>query len=330
LNTLRRVEPSEEIRRIIERWTRAVSEGDHESALERLSELPGTLIIGNDPNEWWHGDEARAIWARQLEELGSFPVTSYEVEAWEEGTVGWACVKETITPSDGASFDGRSTYVLHLERGEWKVVHVHWSVAKPNVEFLGRALTTSLEELERSVQRERPDLSSTLAADGTVTIVFTDIVDSTVMLSRLGDQAWLDVLRTHNAVIAAATTADGGTVVETQGDGSMLAFSSARQGVRCAIAIQREIRRAFDDRSPQIQVRIGVHTGDALQEAEHFFGTTVHYAARVASQARGGEVLVSSIVRELLSGSGIDLIESREVELKGLDGPHLLSAVDLN
>ena len=77
-------------------------------------------------------------------------------------------------------------------------------------------------------------------------------------------------------------------------------------------------------------MRIGVHTGDALQEAEHFFGTTVHYAARVASQARGGEVLVSSVVRELLSGSGIDLIESREVELKGLDGPHLLSAVDLN
>ena len=111
-----RVEPSEEIRRIVERWTRAVSEGDHESALERLSGLPSVLIIGNDPNEWWHGDEARAIWARQLEELGSFPVTSYEVEAWEEGTVGWACVKETITSSTG-SFDGRSTYVLHLERG---------------------------------------------------------------------------------------------------------------------------------------------------------------------------------------------------------------------
>jgi hypothetical protein len=118
------VEPSEEIRRIVERWTKAVAEGDHESALRRLSVLPGTLIIGNDPNEWWHGEEARAIWARQLEELGSFPVTSYEVEAWEEGTVGWASVKETIT-SSGTSFDGRSTYVLHLEGGEWKVVQVH-------------------------------------------------------------------------------------------------------------------------------------------------------------------------------------------------------------
>jgi hypothetical protein len=110
----------------------------------------------NDPNEWWHGDEGGAIWTRQLEELGSFPVTHYEVEAWEEGTVGWACVKQKIT-SPGGSFDGRATYVLHLERGDWKVVHVHWSIAKPNVEFLGRDLTTSLGELERVVQREQPE-----------------------------------------------------------------------------------------------------------------------------------------------------------------------------
>ena len=107
-------------------------EGDHESALRRLSEHPGTLMIGNDPNEWWRREEARAIWARQLEELGSFPLTSYEVEAWEKGTVGWASVKETIAWS-GASFDGRSTFVLHLEGGESKVVQVRWSLAKPNM-----------------------------------------------------------------------------------------------------------------------------------------------------------------------------------------------------
>jgi class 3 adenylate cyclase/ketosteroid isomerase-like protein len=321
------VQPSEEIRRLIERWTRAHTEGDHESALARLSEHPDTLIIGNDPNEWWHGDEARAIWTRQLEELGSFPVTHYEVEAWEEGTVGWACVKETIT-SPGGSFDGRATYVLHLERGDWKVVHVHWSIAKPNVEFLGRDLTTSLRELERVVQREQPDVSATLAPDGTVTIVFIDIVDSTVMLQRLGDQAWLDVIRTHNALIATTTTAHGGSVVDTQGDGAMLAFPSTRQGVMCAMAIQIAVRETFGDHSPPIRVRIGVHTGDALQEAERFYGSTVHYAARVANHALGDEVLVSSAVRELLSGSAFTLTESCELELKGIDGSHRLFAVD--
>ena len=177
-----------------------MAEGDHEAALRRLSELPGTLIIGNDPNEWWHGEEARAIWARQLEELGSFPVTRYEVEAWEERTVGWASVKETITLS-GASFDGRSTYVLHLEGGEWKVVQVHWSLARPNVEFLGRELTTSLDQLEQAVQRERPDLSGTLAADGTVTIVFTDIVGSTERAAVLGDRAWHELLLRHHELV---------------------------------------------------------------------------------------------------------------------------------
>jgi adenylate cyclase len=328
LNTLPRVEPSEEIRRIVERWTRAHAEGDHESALARLSELPGTLIIGNDPNEWWHGKEARAIWARQLEELGCFPVASYEVEAWEEGTVGWASVKETIT-SSGASFDGRATYVLHLERGEWKVVQVHWSLAKPNVEFLGRALTTSLEELELTVQREKPDLSATLDSEGTVTIVFTDIVDSTVLLSRLGDYAWRDLLRRHNAVIEAATANHRGTVVKTEGDGSMLAFSSARRAIACAQTIQQEIANAFSDGSPPIRVRIGVHTGDALNEADDFFGTTVHYAARVASEALGGEILVSSVVRQLIADPDVDFLEGRDVQLKGLDGLHRLFPVDL-
>ena len=327
-NRLCRVEQSEEIRRVIERWTKAVSEGDHDSALGRLSEHPGTLMIGNDPNEWWHGEEARSIWEHQLKELGSFPVTSHEIEAWEEGTVGWASVKETIT-STGTTFDARATYVLHLERGEWKVVQVHWSLPKPNVEFLGRALTVSLEELERTIQREHPDLSSNLAADGTVTIVFTDIVDSTVLIARLGDRDWLDLLRRHNAVIDEATAAHGGTVVETQGDGSMLAFSSARRAVACAQSIQRAIYTAFADDSPPIRVRIGVHTGDALHESDHFFGRTVHYAARVASQALGGEVVVSNVVRELVAGRDIGFLEGREVELKGLDGLHQLFAVDL-
>ena len=329
LVTLSRVEPSEEIRRLIERWTRAHTEGDYESALARLSEHPDTLIIGNDPNEWWHGDEGGAIWTRQLEELGSFPVTHYEVEAWEEGTVGWACVKQKIT-SPGGSFDGRATYVLHLERGDWKVVHVHWSIAKPNVEFLGRDLTTSLGELERVVQREQPDVSATLAPDGTVTIVFTDIVDSTVLLARLGDHAWLPLLRRHNEVVREVTAAHGGTVVETQGDGSMLAFSSARRAVACAKSIQLEVFNAFANQTPPVRVRIGVHTGDALHEADRFFGTTVHYAARVAGNALGGEILVSSVVRDLVAG-GLDVtfLEEREVQLKGIEGFHRLFAVDL-
>jgi class 3 adenylate cyclase len=109
----------------------------------------------------------------------------------------------------------------------------------------------------------------------------------------------------------------------------MLAFSSARRAVACAQTIQQEISRAFSAGSPPIRVRIGVHTCDALNEADGFFGKTIHYAARVTGQALGGEVLVSSVVHDLVSGTGIEFQESRDVELKGLEGFHRLFAVNL-
>ena len=322
------MEPSEEIRRVIARWTRAIADGDEE-CLTRLSEHEGTLIVGTDPAEWWRGPETRAVWGRQIEELrGVFSVRADEIDAWEEGPVGWAALKETVNV-DGRALEARATYVLHLERGEWKVVQAHWSLPQAKVEAFGRSLTVTIDELEKVVLREQPDLSSTIDAEGTVTIIFTDIVDSTVLLGRLGDHAWVDVLRRHNEIIERCTAAEGGTVVETQGDGAMLAFPSARRAVACAEAIQREIGRAFAGASPPIAVRVGVHTGDALHQGDHFFGTTVHYAARVASQAVGGEVLVSSVVRDLVARPGISFHESRDVELKGLDGWHRLYSVDV-
>jgi len=322
------VEPSEEIRRIVDRLTKAIAEGDRESVLGRLSDHPGTLIVGSDPAEWWRGHEIRVVWRRQIEEFdGSFLVTANEIDAWEEGSVGWASVKETIKFA-GKTIEGRASYILHLEHDEWKIVHVHWSFPQPHADVLGRSLTVTIDELEQTVQREKPDLSHALDSDGTITIAFTDIVDSTVLLTHLGDHVWVDLLRRHNAIIERCTDDHGGTVVETQGDGSMLAFPSARRAVACAEAIQREIGRAFADVSPPVAVRLGLHTGDALHQGDHFFGTTVHYAARVASEALGGEVLVSSVVHDLIARPGINFHESREAELKGLDGWHRLYALD--
>ncbi len=321
------MESSEEICRIVDRWLVAARDGDADTFIGKISEHAGVLVIGSDAEEWWHREDD-AVWRRQLEESGGFPFSWGEIEAWEEGTVGWAGAKLTIAGPE-ETYPFRVTWVLHLELGEWKIVQMHFSAGRSNLELLGQELTVSLEQLEQTIRRERPDLTGTLAADGTVTIVFTDIVDSTVLTTRLGDRAWLDALRRHNEVIRETAAAHGGTVVETQGDGSMLAFSSARRAVACAQAIQGEIDRAFAEASPPIRVRIGIHTGDALHEADHFYGTTVHYAARVASNAVGGEVLVSNLVRELVVGSGIDFRESREVELRGLEGSQRLFAVDL-
>jgi adenylate cyclase len=324
------VEPSEEIRRVIERWTKAIADGDGETVLGRLSHESGALIVGTDPAEWWRGAEAHAVWSRQIKEIGRFPIVATEVDAWEEGSVGWAAVKEVVNLETG-SFESRATYVLHLERGEWKVVQVHWSFPRSLVETLGRTLTVSIEQLEETIQRDQPDLSASRAVDGTITIVFTDIVDSTPTLGRLGDEGWLEVIRRHRAVILEVTEAHGGTVVETQGDGSMLAFPSARRAVACARAIQEETGRVFANHTPPIQVRIGIHTGDAIRDAEQFFGTTVHYAARVASHAGGGEVLVSEAVHQLVTGAadGSTFVGGREVELKGIAGTHRVYALSL-
>lgn len=320
------MEPSEEIRRVVERWVTGLGAADSDVVLARLSEHPGLRLIGTDPKEWWEGEDARAMLGRQTQEMYEHSITWGGVNAWEEESFGWASGK-LMSDWAGTTRETRFTCVLHLELGEWKIVHWHLSLPQAN-ETVGLKLTTTLEELQQTLQREQPDVADSVAVDGTVTIVFTDIVDSTIMLARLGDLAWLEVIRRHNAVIEELTTAHGGTVVETQGDGSMLAFSGARRAVACAQAIQQGIEQAFVDASPPIRIRLGIHTGDALQEAEHFFGTTVHYAARVASQALGGEVLVSSLVHDLVGGDpNFSFLESREAELKGLPGQHRLYAL---
>lgn len=322
------VESSEEIRRVVERWLIALSHGDKEAVLARLSEHPATLLIGTDPNEWWQGRAVREVWARQIEEMGSYTGAWEDLQAWEDGNFGWASGRIRYE-WDGQSFTQRISCVLRLERGEWKVVHEHASLPQAN-EAIGLAITTTLEQLEEALEREKPDLSASFAVDGTVTIVFIDVVDSTIMLSRLGDHSWLEVVRQYHALLEEIATAHGGTVVDTQGDGAMLAFPSVRRAVNCAQLVQRRVEADFAHRSPPLRIRIGVHTGDALREAEQFFGTTVHYAARVVSHAVGGEILVSSVVRDLLAGSDSapTFLDGRDVELKGLAGQHRLYAVD--
>ena len=98
---------------------------------------------------------------------------------------------------------------------------------------------TSIDVVADSVERERPDITSHAAPDGTVTIMFSDIEDSTVLTERLGDQAWQELLRKHNALIREQLRAHGGYEVKTMGDGFMVAFQSAKKGLDCAIAIQR-------------------------------------------------------------------------------------------
>lgn len=324
------MEPSEELRRVITRFFEAVRDGDERAVSNRMSRQPGFERFGSDPDEWWQdGEQATLIWLQQMREIGggyTWRRTS-DVHALVEGTVGWASFR--------AEFDGpgdpvplRLTFVLHLEHGEWKIVQSHTSVPSSNTEH-GFLLTTSVDQIAESVSASRPDLSATSAPDGTVTIAFTDIEDSTRLNDFLGDQRWLEVLRAHNDVIKVVTVDHGGTVVKSQGDGFMLAFPSARRGVHCAQEIERAIAERFRDPGSPVRVRIGVHVGEVVREADDFFGHAVSYAARIASSASGGEIVVSSLVHDLLVQTGeFTFGEPRVVELKGIQGSHRLYPVD--
>ncbi|MFL5867509.1 MAG: adenylate/guanylate cyclase domain-containing protein [Thermoleophilaceae bacterium] len=188
---------------------------------------------------------------------------------------------------------------------------------------------TSVDEVASSVGSERPSLRPAAAPDGTVTILFTDIQASTALNERLGDVRWLDLLRAHHAIVREQVHDHGGFEVKAQGDGFMVAFPSARRAVQCARAIQRAIASQLrDPAGGPIRLRIGLHTGEAIREEADFYGKNIVLAARIADQACGGEILASSVVKQLTESAGDLRFENeRELELDGLAGTHTVYEV---
>jgi class 3 adenylate cyclase len=183
---------------------------------------------------------------------------------------------------------------------------------------------TSVDEVASSVASERPSLRRAAAPDGTVTILFSDIERSTALNERLGDVRWLELLRIHNRLVRDQVQAHQGFEVKSQGDGFMIAFPSARRGIQCAQAIREAVARDLSGHPDgPIRVRIGLHTGEAIREESDFYGKNVVVAARITDQAHGGEILASSVVKQLTESAGDIRFEGvGEVELAGLAGTH--------
>jgi class 3 adenylate cyclase len=171
------------------------------------------------------------------------------------------------------------------------------------------------------VEGERPDVGRATAPDGTVTILFTDIEDSTALNERFGDERWVEILRAHNSIVRDCVREHGGYEVKAQGDGFMIAYPSAREALECALEMQRKLAGGNGAIEEPLRVRIGVHTGEAIREGADFYGRSVTLAARLGDEARGGEILASSIVRDLV-GSEVDIPfeDAGELELKGIRG----------
>ncbi len=188
---------------------------------------------------------------------------------------------------------------------------------------------TTVDEVASTVGSERPSLRPAAAPDGTVTVLFSDIEASTALNERIGDVRWLELLREHHAIVREQVHQHGGFEVKSQGDGFMIAFPSARRAVECARAIQRSIAsRLAEHPDGPIRLRIGLHTGEALREEADFYGRNIVMAARIADQADGGEILASSVVKQLTESAGDLRFESeRDVELDGLTGTHTVYKV---
>lgn len=192
---------------------------------------------------------------------------------------------------------------------------------------VGGFLASSIEEFTGWSLAERRTIERVAGPDGTVTVLFCDIEDSTALNEELGDDGWVALLAAHDALVLRCVERNRGQVVKHQGDGFMVVFGDPRHGVAAASGLQQELSapRSRVLRRHPIAVRVGLHTGPTVERDGDFFGRNVAFAARVAAAATGGEVLVSEAVRTALAEPWFD--QGREVELKGFPGHHRVWAV---
>ena len=185
----------------------------------------------------------------------------------------------------------------------------------------GSGIVPSVEDLPaipNFIPNSRPDLAAFR------TVLFTDLVGHTEMMSRLGDEAGRAVLREHETITRNVLKEHGGTEVKTMGDGFMASFGSVTKAVECAIALQR----AFAERDGEpLSVRVGLNAGEPIEEDGDLFGATVILASRIAAKADGGEILVADTVRGLCSGKGFLFADRGDFVAKGFEDPVRINEV---
>jgi class 3 adenylate cyclase len=153
------------------------------------------------------------------------------------------------------------------------------------------------------------------------TVLFTDIVGSTELAARLGDNRWHALLQRHHRLVREQLSQFRGREIDTAGDGFFATFDGPARAIRCAIAIRGGLRGLG------LTARAGLHTGEVEIMEDKVGGIAVHTGARVAAHAGPGEVLVSRTVADLVAGSGITFEDHGEHPLKGVPGSWRLFAV---
>jgi adenylate cyclase len=313
---------SSEIEAVFRRLLVSLLSGDEEAVGNLISDNASVRWITTAEDEWWSGhEEVVSLALARSKETGVVRYEYPRLEGFESGSVGWIAA-ETVgyRPGDDP-FVARHTAVWQLEGGAWRVVQWHISTATPNVEVFGYKMPGSLGDLVSSLEASDEVLAEGIPA-GTVTVMFTDIEDSTVLSQGAGDQKWTQTVEDHFAIVDQIVKRHRGNVVKRLGDGTMIVFGSARAAMDAAIEIQSAVSRT------ELNVRIGIHTGDSLRRDGDYYGVAVNKAARIAGIAAGGEIVVSAVTAELSGGQGVDFGPSRTVSLKGLGGTHDILTVE--
>jgi class 3 adenylate cyclase len=313
---------SPEIQAVVVRIFDAFGAGDIASMSRIFNPGSDFAAIGTDPDEWWDGETFLPVMNAQMKEMAGLTQEILHVEGWELDRVGWATGRVRMTLGD-SDIEMRVTAVLVLDAGLWRVVQWHASEGVPNVESLGFSLTTTITEILEAIDVERDLLS--LPSEGMVTLMFTDVEGSTGHARELGDREFTRLMTEHLALVAKLADRWGGQVVKSVGDGALLSFSSTRSALGSAVDIQR----ATKAEGVPYAIRIGVHAGDVVRTDSDVMGFAVNKAARVASAATGGQIVVSSVVKELVGfDPSFRFGDSFFAELRGIDGVHELVPVD--
>jgi class 3 adenylate cyclase len=176
----------------------------------------------------------------------------------------------------------------------------------------------SFQEIAQFLTGHQPEVTDDRVL---ATVLFTDIVDSTRMAAELGDSNWRALLDAHDAVVRSQLARFRGREVNTSGDGFLATFDGPQRAIRCAMAIRDAVQPLG------IEIRAGLHTGECELRGDDIGGIAVHIGARVAALADRSEVLVSSTLRDLVIGSGLEFDDRGTHQLKGVPGEWHLFAV---
>ena len=186
---------------------------------------------------------------------------------------------------------------------------------------------SAIDVIASALEPVTPALSRMSSPDGAVTLMLSDVADASAAAEQLGPERWKQLVRDHHLLVERLVEGHDGQVVKFQDDGFLASFNSAHAGMHAALELQRTFAAGpADHRS--LAIRIGLHSGFVMGNPEQLMGRNVVLASRIAAQAKGGEILVSSTAKEYTQTDPSFLFEEHgEYHFKGLLGEHVVYAL---